>query len=174
MLTALANSKRYCLKKRQKTDSDALLCYVWVMRNGDILSREIFVYNQRMRKDMFEILDKTTGNIVTIRLEGKLAHDDYAQFVPKLEKLIAEHGKIRCYCEMGDFAGMTPHALWDELKFDTRHFKDVERCAIVGDPSWHQWMTKVGQTIFRSTKMKYFEQSQSEEAWQWVCDDTTK
>lgn len=46
------------------------------MRNGDILSREIFVYNQRMRKDMFEILDKTTGNIVAIRLEGKLVHDD--------------------------------------------------------------------------------------------------
>ncbi len=121
---------------------------------------------------MFEILNKGTGNIVAIKLEGKLVHEDYALFVPKLEKLIAEHGSIRCFCEMAGFAGLTPYALWDELKFDTRHIKDIERCAIVGDPSWHQWMTKLGETIFWSAKMRYFDPSQSEEAWQWVCEGT--
>ena len=63
-----------------------------------------------------------------------------------------------------------PQALWDEMKFDVKHCNDIERCAIVGDPSWHQWMTKMGQTIFRRAQMKYFDKSQSEEAWQWVCE----
>ena len=117
---------------------------------------------------MFEILEKSTGNVIGVKVQGKLVHEDYAQFVPQLEKLIEEHGSIRCYCEMTDFHGITPHALWDEMKFDAKHCNDMERCAIVGDPSWHQWMTKMSQTIFRHAQIKYFDQSQSEEAWQWV------
>jgi hypothetical protein len=119
---------------------------------------------------MFEILERSTGNVIGMKVQGKLVHEDYAQFVPKLEKLIEEHGSIRCYCELTDFHGITPHALWDELKFDVKHFKDVERCAMVGDPSWHQWMTKTGQAIFSHAQMRYFDQSQSEEAWQWVSE----
>ena len=119
---------------------------------------------------MFEILEKSSGNVIGMKVCGTLVHEDYAQFVPKLEELIKEHGSIRCYCELTDFHGLTPHALWDELKFDVKHCKDIERCAIVGDPSWHQWMTKIGQTIFSRALIKYYDQSQSEEAWQWVCE----
>ncbi|MEA1951017.1 MAG: STAS/SEC14 domain-containing protein, partial [Planctomycetota bacterium] len=74
----------------------------------------------------------------------------------------------RCYCELTDFHGITPHALWDELKFDTKHCRDIERCAIVGDPSWHNWMTKISQTIFSRADVKFFDESQSQEAWDWV------
>ena len=97
---------------------------------------------------MFEILEKSSANVIGIKVHGKLVHEDYAQVVPKLEQLIEQHGSIRCYCELTDFHGITPHALWDELKFDTKHCRDIERCAMVGDPSWHQWMSKIGQMIF--------------------------
>ncbi len=119
---------------------------------------------------MFEILEKSSGNIIGIKVRGKLVHEDYAQFVPKLEQLIEQHGSIRCYCELTEFHGLTPHALWDELKFDAKHCRDIERCAIVGDPSWHHWMTKMGQTIFRRADVRYFDESQSQEAWDWVCE----
>ena len=119
---------------------------------------------------MFEILEKSTGNVIGMKVKGKLVHEDYEQFVPRLEKLIEEHGSIRCYCELTDFHGITPHALWDELKFDVKHCKDIERCAIVGDPSWHQWMSRMGQTIFSQAQMKYFNVDQAEEAWQWASE----
>ena len=119
---------------------------------------------------MFEVLEKSSGKVVGMKIRGTLVHENYAQFVPKLEKLIEEHGSIRCYCELADFHGITPHALWDELKFDAKHCKEIERCAIVGDPSWHQWMTKISKMIFSRAKIKYFDQSQSEEAWQWIYE----
>ena len=119
---------------------------------------------------MFEILEKSSGNVIGFKVRGKLVHEDYAQFVPKLEQMIEQHGSIRCYCELTEFHGLTPHALWDELKFDTKHCKDIERCAIVGDPSWHHWMTKIGQTIFHRADVRYFDQSRSQEAWDWVCE----
>lgn len=117
---------------------------------------------------MFEVLEKSSGNVIGIKVCGKLVHEDYAQVVPKLEHIIEQHGSIRCYCELTDFHGITPHALWDELKFDTKHCRDIERCAIVGDPSWHNWMTKISQTIFSRADVKFFDESQSQEAWDWV------
>lgn len=119
---------------------------------------------------MFEILEKSSGNVIGIKVHGKLVHEDYAQVVPQLEKIIEEHGSLRCYCELSEFHGITPHALWDELKFDTKHCKEIERCAIVGDPSWHNWMTKISQTIFNRADVKYFDESQSQEAWDWVYE----
>ncbi len=119
---------------------------------------------------MFEILEKSLDTVIAVKVRGKLVHEDYAQFVPKLEQIIERHGSIRCYCELSEFHGLTPHALWDELKFDIKHCKNIQRCAIVGDPSWHHWMTKMGQMIFHRADVRYFEQSQSGEAWDWVCE----
>ena len=119
---------------------------------------------------MFEVLEKSSGKVVGMKVSGTLVHENYAQFVPKLEKLIEEHGSIRCYCELSNFHGITPHGFWDELKFDIKHCKNIERCAIVGDPSWHQWMTKISKMIFSGAQIKYFDESQSEEAWQWIYE----
>ena len=66
---------------------------------------------------MFEILEKSLGNVIGFKVHGKLVHEDYAQFVPKLEEI-----------------------------------------------------TKMGKTIFSKAKVRYFEQSQSQEAWDWICE----
>ena len=68
-----------------------------------------------------------------LHVDGKLRAEDYDAMIPKLEQAIAEQGKLRCLVALDDFAGFTPSALADELKFDVRHHDDFERCAIVGD-----------------------------------------
>jgi len=40
-----------------------------------------------------------------------------------------------------------------------------ERCAILGDQSWQEWMIKLAKPFFR---VKYFDRSQREEAWRWL------
>ena len=117
---------------------------------------------------MFELLEKSHDNVVAARIDGKLVHADYQNFVPMLEEIIAEHGSLRCYCEMTGFKGISAHALWDEIKFDTKHCKDVERCAVVGDPSWHQWMTSFSKFIFRRADVKYFPVDKVDAAWTWL------
>jgi hypothetical protein len=67
---------------------------------------------------------------VTLRASGKLERSDYEKAVPKLEELL-EAGETRWLVEMEDFAGFTPAALVDELKFDWRHRNDFERVAII-------------------------------------------
>ncbi len=121
---------------------------------------------------MFEVLDKSSGNVIGLKVSGKLLHEDYQKFVPMLEELIEKHGSIRCYMELSDFSGVQLRAIWDEMKFDVKHCKEMERCAIVGDKSWHHWMSNLGKLIFHKTKLEYFDVSESDKAWDWVKEET--
>ncbi len=60
--------------------------------------------------------------------------------MPLLEKLIEDHGSVRCLVELTDLHGIEPRALWDEIKFDVHHARQIERCAVVGDRRWEAWM----------------------------------
>ena len=60
---------------------------------------------------MIEILDRSSGKVLGIKVCGKLLHQDYQRFVPMLEALIAEHGSVRRLVEMTDLHGIELSAL---------------------------------------------------------------
>jgi hypothetical protein len=117
---------------------------------------------------MIKILSQSTEKILAIQLSGELLHQDYQQFVPILEKRIEEHGSVRCYIEMIDFQGIELRALWDEIKFDVRHARQIERCAIVGDRDWESWMTKMSRPIFSSAEERFYQLAERSHAWEWI------
>ncbi len=121
---------------------------------------------------MIEILDQSTGNIFAMRLSGKIRHRDYQQFVPLLEKRIEEHGSVRCFIEMTEFHGVELRALWDEIKFDVRHARQIERCAVVGDRTWEwmtrSWMTKLSRLIFSRAEIRVYGIAERDNAWEWI------
>jgi universal stress protein A len=117
---------------------------------------------------MIEILDQGPGKVFALRISGKLLHQDYQKFVPMLEKLIEEHGTIRCLMDMVDFHGIELRALWDEIKFDVRHARQIERCAVIGDRAWEAWMTRLSRPIFVNAEIRYFDRSNEETAHRWI------
>jgi SpoIIAA-like len=117
---------------------------------------------------MVEILDQTAGKLIGLKISGKLLHEDYRKFVPMLEKLIEEHGSIRCLIEMTDLHGIELRALWDEVKFDVRHARQIERCAVVGDRAWEAWTTNLARPIFFKAEIRYFDASERDKAWEWI------
>jgi hypothetical protein len=117
---------------------------------------------------MIEVLSRGSGKVIGMRVSGKLLHQDYQQFVPRLEKLIEEHGSIRCLVEMTQLHGMELRALWDEVKFDVRHSRQIERCAVVGDRPWEAWMTRLSRPIFFNAEIRFFDIADREKAWEWI------
>jgi hypothetical protein len=117
---------------------------------------------------MIEVLSRGSGKVFGMKVSGKLLHQDYQQFVPMLEKLIEDHGSIRCLVEMTDLHGIELRALWDEIKFDVRHSRQIERCAVVGDRAWEVWMTRLSRPIFFNAEIRFFDQVEREEAWEWI------
>jgi len=116
---------------------------------------------------MVEQLPRSQGNILGFQMSGRLHDQDYVQFVPVIEAAIAEHGPVRLLAQFHDFHGWDPHALWDDIKFSSRHCHDVERIALVGDKAWERWMAGVCKP-FTKAVIRYFDVSEMEQAWEWV------
>lgn len=120
---------------------------------------------------MLAFLERSSGNVLGIKASGKLTHADYQQLVPRLEELIQEHGKIRVLFELEDCRGWEVGAAWDDLKFGLKHAGDVERCAVVGEKKWQEWMTKLSRPFFHA---RYFDKAEFEKAWQWLLGGEPK
>ena len=110
-----------------------------------------------------------SGNVLEVSATGKLTKEFYEAFVPAVDKQIKDFGKLRILFVMHDFHGWTAGALWEDVKFDLAHWRDIERLAIVGESRWEQGMATFCKP-FTTAKIKYFDRSQLEEARKWVAE----
>jgi hypothetical protein len=107
------------------------------------------------------------GEVLEVQVSDKLTHEDYLHFVPEFERLLKQHGKIRVLFEMLEFHGWEGAAMWDDIKFDVRHFTDIDRLAMVGDRKWEKGMS-VFCRPFTTAKIRYFDHTAIAEARAWV------
>jgi hypothetical protein len=114
-----------------------------------------------------ELTERHDGKVVIVFVTGKLSKDDYQVFTPELERVIRQFGKIRVLVKMLDFRGWDAGALWEDIKFDAKHFADIERLALVGDKQWEKGMS-VFCKPFTTAEVRYFDLAQAEEASEWI------
>jgi hypothetical protein len=119
---------------------------------------------------MLTLTEDAGGKVLAIKINGKLSKEDYEQFVPKVEELIKQQGKVRILMEMHDFHGWEMGALWEDIKFDVKHFRDIERLAMIGESKWEAGMA-VFCKPFTTAKIKYFDASNADDARQWIRED---
>lgn len=114
-----------------------------------------------------ELTESLDGKVLSVRASGKLTRDDYQHFVPEFERLISKHGKIRVLFDMQDFHGWKAAALWEDIKFELKHFKDIERVAMVGEKAWEKWMATFCRP-FTTAAIRYFDHGEADKARQWI------
>jgi hypothetical protein len=114
-----------------------------------------------------ELKKQNEGKLIEVHLTGKLAREDYAKFGPAVDEAVRKYGKIRMLVEMHDFHGWTAGALWEDIKFDRKHFADIERLALVGETKWEKGMAAFCKP-FTSAKVHYFDQAKETEARAWL------
>ncbi len=107
------------------------------------------------------------GKLLEFDLHAKLTRDDCERFVPETEKLIRLHGKICILVTMHDLEGWNIGALWEDLKWDAKHFNNIERLAIVGEENWHKWMAGFCKP-FTTATVRYFTFAQIDDAHAWL------
>jgi universal stress protein A len=122
---------------------------------------------------MFQKLSESSEKILGFKVTGKLTDEDYKAFVPQIEKIIREFGRISLLLELDDFHGWDLEAAWDDFKFGMKHIKDFKRVAIVGDKKWEEWMAKLAKAFMRA-EVKYFDGSQLQDAWKWLDGKESK
>lgn len=107
------------------------------------------------------------GKTIIVRVSGKLTSDDYLLFTPPIETAIQQHGKLRMAVVMTDFHGWEVAALWEDLKFDLKHFRDIERLALVGDRAWERGMAAFCKP-FTTAAIRYFDVGDEAKAIAWA------
>ncbi len=110
-----------------------------------------------------------SDTFITVRVSGKLTKEDYAHFVPEVERLVQQRGKLRILFEMHDFHGWNAGALWEDVKFDVKHFNDIERLAMLGETRWQAGMSTFCKP-FTTAKIKYFTQDEIDAARAWLLE----
>jgi SpoIIAA-like len=114
-----------------------------------------------------ELQEEANGKVLTVNLSGKLTKEDYKQFVPEIERMIDQHGKIRILVRMHDFHGWSAGALWEDLKFDWKHFSHIERLALVGEKRWEKGMAAFCRPFTKAT-IRYFDEAEAAGASDWI------
>jgi hypothetical protein len=115
----------------------------------------------------FDVTESMDARLIEVEVSGKLTKEAYASFVPMTEDAIKKHGKVRILFVMDVFHGWDVGALWEDIKFDSKHFAHIERLAIVGETKWEEAMA-VFCRPFTTAKIKYFDLNALDEARVWI------
>ena len=117
---------------------------------------------------MIEFMNETTENIVGLHVTGTLHESDYAEFLPKLETLFREYGKLRVlfYADR-DFRGWDMSAAWQDAALGFQHAADFDRLALVGAPEWVVWCVRVSAFLFKG-EVRVFSTDEIDDAWRWL------
>jgi hypothetical protein len=118
---------------------------------------------------MIAISPESNGKILIISATGKLTDKDYKEvLIPRLEKIIQEHGKARLLLDMGDkFHGWEAAAAWDDARFGLAHMDDFEKMGVIGGPKWVEWCLKIGAVVING-EIKNFPADKRDQAMSWI------
>ena len=111
--------------------------------------------------------EENGGKSLVGHATGKLAKADYEHFVPEFERLVRQNGKLRVLFDMTGFHGWDAGALWEDIKFDMKHFADIERLALVGEAKWQHGMATFCKPFTKAT-IRYFDHADTVEARKWL------
>lgn len=116
-----------------------------------------------------ELTTKPEAALLEVTASGKLTAEDYGHFEPAVVELIGKSGKIKVLFQMHDFHGWELGAVWEDIKFATKHCRDVEKIAMVGEKTWEKWMAVICKP-FTMSKVRYFDSGESAAARQWLVE----
>ena len=112
-------------------------------------------------------LNNENDGILVVHVTGTLVRADYAAFVPEFERILRLHGKPRVLFDMTGLHGWDAGAMWEDIKFDIKHFADIERLAVLGEKKWQQNMTAFFKP-FTKAIIQYFDRADAAAARHWL------
>ena len=114
-----------------------------------------------------ELTENAAEKVLEVKASGKLSKADYEHFEPAVSGLIETAGKIKILFVMHDFHGWEIGAVWEDIKFATKHCRDIAKIAMVGEHAWEKWMATICKP-FTMSSIKYFDAGEETAAREWL------
>jgi hypothetical protein len=107
------------------------------------------------------------GDVLAIRLIGKLEASAYERATGEIDEFIGKHGRIRLLVDLREFDGWQGLAgLGEHLSLVRDHHRAPQRVAVVGDAEWQRLALRVFSR-FLNADARYFDEDDiaAAEAW---------
>ena len=118
---------------------------------------------------MIKQLSELPAGVIGFEVTGTVTAEDFRDVVLPAVETAARSGDVRFMIVIPEFHGMTPGALWQDLRVGMENFRKWKRIALITDIEWMHHMT----TLFgwmTPGDVKTFPMSQREQAIAWVSD----
>jgi hypothetical protein len=92
---------------------------------------------------MITQLTDLPDGVIGFETSAKLRAEDYRDVLLPAIEHAAANGKLRVVIVITSFDGITPSALWQDLKMGTEHLRSWERIALVTDVDWMNHLMSV-------------------------------
>lgn len=104
---------------------------------------------------------------LSIKVSGKLSHEDYQSMTPMLDAALAEitAPRVNAFIDAVELEGWEARAAWDDFKLALKHGNEFDKVAIYGYKKWQAVTAKLS-SWFISGEVKFFEDPK--QALQWL------
>ena len=114
-----------------------------------------------------ELVELPQSAALEVKVSGKLTAEEYEILETGVSRLIESVGRIKILFIMHDFHGWEIGAVWEDIKFATKHCRDIEKIAMVGEKTWEKWMATICKP-FTMSSIKYFDAGEESDAREWL------
>lgn len=120
---------------------------------------------------MYEIMPRTEGTRVGIRIRGDLTEEDIEDLRDDLTQVAWRFRSLSLLFVLEEWTGWDRwKALWEDLKADMALNRDVERLAMVGKGPLGR-LTPEAMRPFAHAEVRWFPASHTDAAWSWLAGD---
>jgi len=119
---------------------------------------------------MHERLDFPDPNLFGVEFHDSLTNDDHDLLASALKGHLEEHTTTRVFVVMNDVDDWAPEEDWEDLAFDIRLVRDLDKVAVVGDDLWETWLEKVN-LLFPMSMIQTYAAEDRETALEWIRGD---
>ncbi len=107
---------------------------------------------------------KVDYKIVGLDFTGEITGEDYKSVKPEIEKVMADKGKVKFLMDMRNVDGFKLDAVYQDIKFDVEHFKNIGATAIIASKKTYEFMVKAINLIYPE-KVCHFETPETALNW---------
>lgn len=105
--------------------------------------------------------------LIELVVDGKVTRQEFGNITKKMEAFITKHDRIKVLEDVRKFTGLDPSVIWEGIKFDFYHLKDVSHCAVVSDMGWVGPFARAAG-VFISCEIRTFHRDKIEDAREWL------
>jgi hypothetical protein len=116
-----------------------------------------------------KILSDGTDGLIAFEVRGRVSREDAQAVMQPLEAALERDQQVDLLVKLDGYDGFDPGIMADRSFMKTKFssIRNLRRYALVGAPSWMKAMAST-MALAMPFEMRFFDQSEEENAWRWV------